>query len=154
MKLFSPSIAKILSTPVIFTILTIVLAIGISIFSPNTDFTTYNPVRLLGGGIILLLIAYGITCFIWQVGRNHRRLLTVLITFLAMFAVYFLGSILISYFGLCLPMDLPCIAGSSCPGTNTFCAPAFFQSGLCILIFILGALVFFREGKPGSNKTK
>src|SRR5664279_1856393 len=112
MKIFKPSIAKIISTPGISIV--ILLAIQ-EIYVKNFGYGNFEVVSLMWL-IISLLVAYFISCIIWFRWGNHRRILIVIFTLLSIVGINILsGFIEISFCHRGVP---PCFGDGSCTTPN------------------------------------
>lgn len=153
-KIFSPSFAKILSTPVLFVVLLIIFLILNNIFFQNVGLTVNLTIFLLGV-IFTLLVAYGISCLIWQMGKNNRKLLIFVFTIFGSLALYFAGNLIIAFFGLCMSnLTLPCLSNSPCQEYTPPCATDNLLLVVCVLLLGCGILLFIKEGKSRGKKSK
>ncbi len=155
MELYKPSLAKILSIPAFFVLLLFLVSILISYLFPDTDLV---DALYSYGLLILLVVSYILSCFIWDLGGNHRRILIAVFTLLNVFSAYFVVSLVISFFGLCLSdLGLPCGPDlGPCPAPRPCPLPlwANVAMALPIIVLIVGIVLFIKEGKKKTSKSK
>lgn len=153
-KVFTPSFAKILSTPILFVLIVIIFEIINNTFLQNVNISV-NTTELLIGVIFMVMIAYGISGLIWQKGRYNRKFLIVIFTIIGSIVLYFTGTLLIAFFGLCMSnLNLPCLSNAPCQEYVAPCAPDYILLVSCVVIFFCGIVLFIKEGKSSSKKSK
>jgi len=161
MEIFKPSIAKILSIPVIFLFFLLLVWVLINFFFPSLSID--SPTAVIIYFVCLFLISYILSGIIWYLGKNHRRILILVFTVGYMFTAYFVVSLIISFFGLCLTdLGLPCGGDfapcpSSPPIQSCGLSPqltylTWTSYGAPILFLIIGILLFVKEGKNNTSK--
>ncbi|HSW97967.1 MAG TPA: hypothetical protein VLF89_09140 [Candidatus Saccharimonadales bacterium] len=163
MRTFTPSFAKIASSPAIAILLVLVFyLLFVFLISFDNSFDD-NLLPVLGGTLVVLalVLAYFISCLVWEYGKNHRRILIVIFTFLTTIGSFFICGLLMSYFSLCITdLGLPCLAGHpcppppQCPETQIAKNLSYVGIGIPLMSILFGILAFRKEGRTGSNKAK
>jgi hypothetical protein len=151
MKIFKPSIAKILSVPALWWVCTYVQAVFTELFFPNSS----DGPPGVWFNLFFLLAAYILSCLIWEFGKNHRRILIGVFTVLSSFTGF-------AYWNFGLPLvcgtstQSPCdnISGP-CP-EQPGCPHQLIGYGyiITVIILIIGLALFIREEKKNKKNGK
>lgn len=162
MDILKPSIAKFISFPTTFVVSLILIEYSSAIISDQFTIPIDDQTSFILGIVIALLLAYIVSSIIYNWGKNHKRILVFLFTVLSIVATYFLISLIVSFFGLCLTnMELPCGEGSGpchvqsqCPLDPTLTFITWLGYGIMLFIFVSGIISFVKEGNKKLNKVK
>lgn len=157
MGIYKPDIAKIISIPAILVALLVTTGYFIASFIPGFSINDFN---LLFLGYII--ISYILSCIIWSIGENHKRILIVIFTMLSVLASYLFFTVIIGLVEFCpQSLGLPCMQDGTLPCQRPPSPPCpehpvlrFLSYGLPVVILVTGIILFIRERKYKAGKGK